>query len=65
MFVKLDKAEVLSVSTRNTRDDPIGDVYINTKYISHIDGFVVVVRDFCICCSETGIEKVLYALEME
>lgn len=65
MFIKLNKEDVHGiVRVEVGRDKPIGDVYINTDAISHIDGNLVVVGDYNIACTEKAIEKILSALEV-
>lgn len=58
MFIKLDKADVYNITGRNGRDEPMGDVYINVKDISHIDGNVVIVGEYIFSCTDKAIEKI-------
>lgn len=64
MFIKLDRAEVDCITCEHGRDEPCGDVYINIKDISYIDGRFIVVAGHVIYCSNAGLEKVLSAIEM-
>ena len=64
MFVKLNKEEVFSMSyALGGRDEPSGDVYINVRDISYIDGRFVKIGDTLIGCADSSIEKVLSALK--
>lgn len=66
MFVKLDKAEVNCISIVGVgRDGACGDVYLNTEYISLIDGCFVATEKYSICCTDEGLKKVLSAIEKE
>lgn len=65
MFVKLDKADVDSISVVGVgRDTPCGDIYVNTEHISVIDGQFVSTEKFAIGCTDKGLRKVLSAIEM-
>ena len=65
IFVKLNKEEVYSMSyALGGRDEPSGDVYIKVRDISYIDGRFVKVGDTIIGCADSGIEKILSALEV-
>ena len=61
MFVRLNKEDVYSLY-KDGRDAPCGNVYINTDHISHIDGANVIVGDWCIALSDTGISKILSSI---
>ena len=63
MFVKLDRSDVYSIANNNGRDEPAGDVYINIKDISHIDGHFIIANNYVFCCSGAGLEKVLSVIE--
>lgn len=65
MLVKLSREEVFSMSyALGGRDEPSGDVYIKVGDISYIDGRFVKVGDTLFGCSDSGIEKILSALEV-
>lgn len=64
MFVKLDKTDVYSITCQNGRDEPTGDVYINIKDISHIDGHFIIVDGYVFYCSDAGLEKVLSTINI-
>ena len=65
LFIKLKKEDVHGIARVEVgRDKPIGDVYINTDDISHIDGSLVVVGDYNIACTEKALEKVLSVSEV-
>lgn len=65
MFIKLNKEEVHSISyALGGRDAPCGDVYIKVRDISWIDGKFVSVNNTTFYCADSGIEKILSALEV-
>ena len=64
MFIKLDRVDVYSITNTNGNDKPTGDIYINTKDISHIDGNFVIVGDYVFYCSDAGLNKMLSVIKV-